>query len=727
MYIHSFFLVLLVILVTLGLFIYVGYGLGRFLISKRFDNYFWFIVPFIGISIIVAISEIIGFFGFGAKITLIALMVLATVCNLLAYKLRPAQPYLYHKNLLIFILIFVLLASFPLFYQDKLLTVGNNGDAISYVSVTDYLSDNGSVLPNDTSLRPFPTLVLNVLASGTRLGPMYIQGLVDIVLGMKAYQTFTIISNLFFGLSLISSWLFGRNVLKLKKTSVFLVPLFLGINNLLLWASYDNFIAQMMANAFLPLIIIFLFRAFSSHKEYKDLIITGIFIAALMSIYPETFVYVFLILSIYILLNFIWKKFNLFDVGKVLGIIAVISTVFNPIAFYRFLIFVQQKLSSTEFASEGARKTAGNIGYFLPISEIFGITPHKPIVPYNIPGIIEPLILLLIIFCLIVIILKIATSKKSDRIILISLLCPFILTALFNLYLTFPYGYFKTLSFAVIFFILAFLKGQQDLYIHNITFRPVLRVGICALLIANVLSYSAVVARTAVSPMSLKTEFIELERISNFVGRDKVLFVDQYPPSAQQMWVNYFLKDPKIVLPKAIGYYGSENIFHEKQLADYVLINKNFFQQDKDHRWIQNPVFETKNFKVLSLDKSFLLKKDFSEDKDFVQIKSGEEIWFKTNGNYLEAGADNTLIKIDLNDRNRLNKGFTLIVYGVQDVETQVEIITQNLMGKTSRYKSSISSKFSLKIKDFQKQESLIIRNIDQRPLFLNSIYIFKN
>lgn len=726
MYLDSLLLVLIIILVTLSIFIYIGYGPGRLLISKKLQNYFWYIIPFIGISILVAVGEVIGFLGLGVKTTLIILIVFSTIFNLLATWFVNKKVYVFNKHFAITVIIFVVLASFPLFYNNKLITIGSNGDAISYVSVSDYLSYNGTVLPNDTNSHPFDTLVLNVLSSGTRLGPMYIQGLVDTVLNMKGYQTLTAISNVFFGLILISSWIFGRYILRLKKAFALCVPMFMGLNNLILWIGYDCSFSQIMATAFIPLILMYLFRVLDGDYEVKDIALTGIFTAGLMSIYPESFIYILGILGVYFILSLFQKKYNVFSIIKRFGIITAITIMFNPIAFYRFIDFVQQKLSSTEFATEAARRTAGNIRYFLPLSEVFGITPHNAIEPYHLPIFVKLCVLVLMLFIILVITIKVIRSNKFERIVIISLLSPFLLIALFNYYLAFPYGYSKTLSFGSIFVILVFLKSVQDLYLKIRVFRPILLVGTLTLLMVNALSYCIVVARTAASVSALETKFIELERVSNFVGRDKVLRVDSFPPSAGQMWVNYFLKEPQLEIPKVIAYYGPENIFANKTTPEFLLDDAKSTGQQKDYSWLQTPVFETENYKVIPKRPGLLLKQSLNDDGDFVQLQPGSEIYMKINNKYLEYTADTIVKTTDLKSIYISTNSIRLEAYAVQDVKVLVEV---TIMGKgnISKHKTFLNSESGLNINLPNEPINIRIRNIDQRPLFMNSIYFFQN
>ncbi|WP_166241177.1 hypothetical protein [Paenibacillus turpanensis] len=634
---------LILVAVIIMVLYFIGSATTHFLLLK-FNDFkkmnFFILSPIVATSIIVLSMELMLFIGFNARVSTLLILIGVSIINVY-YFLLNKKIYNNFSIKIRYVFVFIMLLftlSFPLFTYNSLLVIGTNGDAVSYSVVADYLiNHNTSNLKLELANSPYNQLVSNLILSNNRLGSMYLLSFVSVLTAKGIHELFTIISNLYLVFSILATLLFARTIYRVGKIGNITLMLLLSLNTLLLWGSYGNFLAQVHLYPFMILgIMYFLIALEQKNKLY--MILAAIMAATILSIYPESFVYIITFLGIYSVFNinkFKQYLFTLIAVG--LG-----SALLNIVGFIRFINYIIPKMKSDEFAGAQRRAVSGDIHHFLDLRELFGIIPHFHSAPIDFPAVFDFVSYAIMLVILLAILLVIFRLNPRLRNISISLIITFASIALVNKLINFPYGYYKTISLFVPFIIILFVVSLKDLVKQKRFVFPFLIIVFGL----NLLSF-VLVANKVNSPMN--EGLLEVQSLLEEVDKNQIVYTETYNQSVKQMWLFYFMKNVKVASPTVSQYFGDPSMYNNITNPDYLLLNKAEKMQVDEDIW---------DIKKIKSKGDFLLIPRRSEvtdiirpKKDFALIDKGETIKVERSQNKLLLELDGDQIVYDLKSK----------------------------------------------------------------------------
>lgn len=355
-----------------------GFLVARPLLPRRYRPLLPLIAPFLGFSLISAVSHYAGAAGAPLRSVLWLLVGLAAAgwaVVLLDRRLRrfPRDPVL-----AVCLLAFVL-ALGPLLLLGYLTTVGATIDGISYAVRSEYLQEAPLRLPEIEPGKPYIGWV-RLQIDLARAGDVYLVGLLGLLTGRRSYELLTVVPALFFALTAGSVYVLARASLGFGRRAALLASALVAVHNLLLWPVYDNFLSQVIALSLMPLVLAFGVEA-QRRPDWRMAALFAILFTGLVSVYPA-----FAVLALAAVLFFWGLAWLLRPRGprwRSLGRAALwwlraltLAALWNGVALARSATELGLLAPALTSGGEGANVGPGNIVVFPPAVEILGLISH---------------------------------------------------------------------------------------------------------------------------------------------------------------------------------------------------------------------------------------------------------------------------------------------------------------------------------------------------------------
>lgn len=604
MYIELFY----IITAFLFLLYYPGYGITRLIIPDRFREFELLIIPFVGLSVILSSAHIFSFLGLGSSVFTWLVVVFITPLNVYALR-KKGLPGLNLSETIPVVLMSVavfIVGMLPLFYEGYLTVVGTNGDAVHYTLLADHFISNGLEPPKDKGLWITNWIAFLLSPANARLGPMYFQSMVGAITGLEGYKTFTVIINLFHAALILSTYIFIRTLgLLTRNGSIFAIAL-IAINSSLYWLCINDYMGQVMMLSGLPLALSSSFFMIEE-RSYKSLLFSIIISSCILLTSAESIVLLLGPLVIYLAIVVYKREVLFIDTVKFstlwLSLLVAINILplMRPIQLVYGLIF-------QSFEKGFSRVQVGDVGYFIPITQIFGLTPpYHPLYREMISNpdyastaylayfygsyIVVSVLLSLIAYTLLF-------SEK--KIMLASFFISyFVMTLYFRL--TIPYGYFKitsSLSFIAIVLISTGIWSVISDYPYSFIKWGVLTVAASIVILSLISTYvlfDLVINDSNEEWVTINKELIALKNVQKRLKNAPVLIEDRLGRGNKYYWIGYLMQDREVLTRKAI--MGTE-IFQGKELTfDYVIDGGYRYEQYMAEGWV--PVLSTSRYVLL--------------------------------------------------------------------------------------------------------------------------------
>lgn len=262
-----------------------GLLVARPLLPRRYWPALPLIAPYLGFALISAVGHWASAAGAPLRSILPLLAGLAAAgWTALAFDRRLRRWPRSSTVALAICLLSFLLAVAPLLFVGHLTTIGATIDGISYAVRSEYLQDSPLQLPEIEAGRPFLGWVRAQIGR-VRAGDAMLVGVLGLLTGLRSYQLLSIVPALFVALMAGSVYVLGRAALGFPRPAALLAAALVGVNNLLLWPVYDNFLSQVVSISFLPLVLAFGVEA-QRRPEWRMAAIFGALFSGLVSVYP---------------------------------------------------------------------------------------------------------------------------------------------------------------------------------------------------------------------------------------------------------------------------------------------------------------------------------------------------------------------------------------------------------------------------------------------------------
>lgn len=574
----------LIYIITAFIFLlyYSGIGLTRLIIPERFREYEILVIPFIGLSILLFFAHIFSFLGYGSKVFTWPIILLVTPLNIYALK-KMGVPRLNISEtfpiLSISVVVFTV-GMIPLFREGYLTTIGTGSDAVIYTIFADHFLENG-LFESPKGKGIWFTNLIPAVQGASRMGPMYVQSMVGALTGLEGYKTFTVLTNLFNPMLLISAYLFTRGTGLLSKRGSLFAASLLGINSSLYWAPISGFSAHIMTRSIIPLALTASLYMLTN-RDRKSLSFSVAICSAILMTTPEAIVLVLAPLFFFAVIKAFKKEVlpaEAVKISALWGLLLAIINILPMIPSFKWLYV----LLSTGFKTGFHASNIGNIPYFTPLTQVFGFTPpHHYSYREVIHSFASPAYLTYFYtsYAAVFIVSLLAgyailRTDRQRQAILLSISAPYLLIALWMRF-TFHYGYFKIASFSSFLIAVLIAVGIGMVFTGSFTralkmlIMPVVALIMLLSLTGSYLLLDMVVDDKNEEWITVSKELLALKGIQRYIKKDEPIFLyEGLGRGDKYFWIAYLMQDREVWTTR--GLPATEQ-FREKGLeSSYVV------------------------------------------------------------------------------------------------------------------------------------------------------------
>lgn len=604
-----------IVIAFIFLLYWSGIGLTRIVIPEKFKDYELLVIPFLGLFAVLFFAHIFSFIGLGSRTFTWIILAIITPLNIYAVKRKGLPSINPSETLPVFVVAAVvfLVGMLPLFYEGYLTVVGTNGDAAHYTALSDHFLANGLAPPEGKGTWYTNIIQWLLTSASSRLGPMYFQSMIGAITGLEGYKTFTVTINLFRSILLFSVYLLIRSEgLFSRKVSLFIIVM-LGINSSLYWLAINGYLAQTMMASVLPLALTASFCMMSS-KGYNGIAFSAAISSAILMLSPESIILLLGPLFLFTIIKVIGRNLVFRDALQIILPWLLILVVLNVIPLKASFEWLYN-LITVGLEKGFQQANPGDVGYFIPLTQVFGLTPpYHPLYREisNHPAYATTAYLAYYysayIMAFIGLFLIGYAAFKADtqrRIVFMSILIPYLFMALYFRF-TFPYGYFKITSSTLFITIILIAAGIWSAFSSRLPLILKAAISTVAVLIVSLslislyILFDMVINDENEEWITINKELLVLRDIQKRIRKDEQILVEERLGRGNKYyWIAYLLQDREVLTRKALP--GTES-FRDKELSfDYVIDGGYRYQQYIEDGW--TPVITTSRYVMLGKDK----------------------------------------------------------------------------------------------------------------------------
>ncbi|KKQ24787.1 MAG: hypothetical protein US40_C0001G0040 [Candidatus Roizmanbacteria bacterium GW2011_GWC2_37_13] len=443
---------------------FTGFGITRIILPEKLQKYGFWLSPWLGTVFIVLLSVSLNLAGI--PISQGKYVILSLSLFFLVYSLFLKRKTEYLTKEIVFIAIFTglsfLINIFPLLYKIRFPTSISFGnlDVLTYSNVGDYLI-NHTVrdVRGFLDFRPYIWSVIDFVTHSFRWGSPMILSFFSSLIGLKSYQVFTILINLYFSLSFPLVYILTRTIYQ-KDRYFILVLTFLTftLNSTILYMLYHVFFGQFIFVGLYLFITILVYSYFEEIKKVDfypnnyDFII-ALVIAAVATIYPEGLLFILFPIAGFVFFKMIFDKHR-FSYLSAFTKFFIISIVISPVTFG---LSIRQNIKM--FISTIGVTTIG-------WEKIRSANPLEMIGLYNINYSQELSLILALAAGLTIASVWIIgfTQIKNKLIFLMNIIMILFLLVLYRYVSPNFFTYHRTVTYTIFFFIILFTIGVSYLF-----------------------------------------------------------------------------------------------------------------------------------------------------------------------------------------------------------------------------------------------------------------------
>jgi len=600
-------MLVLVISIIILLFLYIaGYGVVKLVLPRVYWNMLY-IFPPVGLAFIIWLATLLSSIGFGTDKFASVILILVILFAIIGYKKtltikkdsfhecleeqdiniidsNKSDYNFYfiverfiaqHENKLLLLTYFIgiVFASMPIILKEYLTTFSwGNGDPIAYVIVAKYLMTHGcTIVPKVMQYKPIIAVINQNLTGSTRPGIFLIIAVMSSLFKLDPFQLFSVLLAVLYSLIGPLVYIFTLKCMKASRTTSIIAALVVIINCNLMWVVYNGLAGQLSAySMFFVALILFIITiednkilngAESIKQLIPEILIIGLIISALYSLYPESTVLLFAIMAPMILRYLLIK-----DIRPLIIFIfiIIISIIFNPY----LVIATARVLISTLSIRPG-----WDLPKYALLTEAVGIYPL--VLWDKVNNIYSIIISLFILYIMLI--------KNQKRIyIMLSVLLPLgSLMVWQGIVLHYSYGYFKSLTVYLPYVLIFFTIGLIAIIFNNVAANKAYGKFLSYMSKALALACLFMMLLTGIfttytvskNCLILDQNTIDLGSISRLLPQDEPIYIEA--PANQnywlQLWSVYFLNRQDLYLNWMLSYLGGIKA-SQPTLNKYILV-----------------------------------------------------------------------------------------------------------------------------------------------------------
>jgi hypothetical protein len=609
--------VVLVFAISWALLFYTGLGLTRLLSFPEIRGQEILLAPLVGMSLIVPVGYWCASAGRPAAFTLVLTLILSTVLNVLSLGRHEGLPIRPHLPLLVASALTFALAVVPLARLGHLGPIGSNGDQVLYSNVTAYLEHGG--LPTPAAIPSRPAVVqLSFVNWGLPLGFNYLHALVDEITGLKAHESFSLVTAVLLSLNVLGLSFLARSVFGLGPTGTLLTALLTAASPTFLWVHYNDFGMHVTSLGLVP---VALGVAALSLQEgsARAWLLSALLLSAAFTSYPFATAPIALApLTLYALLLHLVKRAPLATTLKRvagIGALAILLNVPGILHVVKLLLPMFRFILVKEF---------GDISEHVSWWQMYGVV-HHAVSPAPFPfGSLPALSALLGLIALGITVYGFRQMVGHRRLLFLALALAYVpFYVWLRFVLDYPYGAFKALTSSTFAAILGLAFGAERLLDRGHGGTAASRALVGTFLVLLVLTNVSFAAR-----MTQTVRVIDLSPLADVLGagalaRGGETIHVRDDRDTDLLWVTYFLKDHDLFLAHYSPYYMVRDWpFYRNAIdTDLVLVRK---PASLDEPWASEVVHENSRYRLIRKDRGVLAHLDF--DPRARVLKTGQRL-----------------------------------------------------------------------------------------------------
>ncbi|TVY09780.1 hypothetical protein [Paenibacillus cremeus] len=545
-------------ILLLSVFFIVPYLFGYFLIKIKYIDLSILkseilLFPFLGISIIISFLQNTGLF-FGSKVSSIILLLLFIILILFYFKKDDLviikSFFSNYLILVLFCIVSAFITLYPSIYAGFPTSFASiNNDLIFYLSIPEWLKNKSYFdSMNIDNYHPFFSIAELHFSRFSRVGADYFNTLFMNWLNIDSIFTFNVISSFFCILIIVSIFYTSKFLFKLNNFITYSFTALATFNTVLFWMLTTQYMPQLGGNAFFILSLGLIYKTLNE-KKVKLIIPTSISCSALVSIYSEYLIYFVIPVVFFLIIKIISEYKKAKEYLKISIYIFLGTIIVNPISFY---LAIKYNL----FVFKSTQNAVGIVNYIPFFNQPLIIMGIKFLNDYQESHILFKIISIIIVCVMIFGIFKL--EKRLNKLVLPLLAFIFLMLIYLKFINKFPYGYYKTLMFGQLFFIMTFCNGLY--YIFKITKRKILYISIfvCVLCSINIYKIIGLEEQIIKEGTLITKDYLQIEEIKNLIPKNEIISVSNFNIDDQHV-ISYFLRDRNLIFNNASYYFPSYN------------------------------------------------------------------------------------------------------------------------------------------------------------------------
>ncbi|MBV8200185.1 MAG: hypothetical protein JOZ15_06140, partial [Acidobacteria bacterium] len=482
------------------------------------------------------------------------------------------------------------LAAWPVASFGRLTSVGATADAVAAARLSEQLQGRPLPLGDRT-----PTLA--------HTAELYVLGLLALLSRHRAFEVSTLMMALFFALTPAAVFVWARLGLRLPRGGALLAAGFVAVSNLLLWAVFDNFLAQVVATSLFPLVLAF--GALGSRRPgWRDAATCGSLLGATATIYPVFAVYAALCVAAVWLAAQLRRRAaaTLLQGVRFWLAAAGAAVVVDGLSLPRSWSYLRYVAAVAR--PGGARLVGfGDLLVFPSVYEVAGLTSHVAsalnVRPWPLPRGAVSALALAAAACAVYGCLSLARGSRLALALPLAVLAGLAAAQRFavNRPDGYPYGYYKTVSLLALVTAAALAAGLLAVA-RRPRWRAAAGLAAAAILGLNLMN-SWWTVRYTIGHTALTPEVIDLAAAAAFLPPRAVVFTD-VDPGLEQQWIRYLWWQRVAVFARGDPLPAGRSPF-----LRWALIEK---RPGEDRRPAGEPWYEPASYRVLWQNGRFALR-----------------------------------------------------------------------------------------------------------------------
>lgn len=602
---------------SVGFLAYAGLGVTVLLAGEPLRSSAVLIAPWVGYAVTVTIAHWCGWLGWSIKQTIVAVLILSTLCNLFGLLWHRGALGL-REHLGVFCLAGIALATalYPIWHMGFLGPVSLNGDPVLYTNLAAHLgtshSPGSQFVASAADAAWQPALLQLALARdyGLPYGFSYLHAILDRLVQREAHETFAVVTAVALALAVPVYACLARCLFGASTRAALLTAFLAAVSPTLMWVHYNGYAMHVTGLGLLPLAVGSSVLAWQTGLRAR--LLGALFLSAAFVTYsPGAVIFVLGPLLVYVLFCSLCDSGRWFGHAHPLGLLLFLAALANLPGIVHAGTFVWH-LMDLRFATQ-----FGDVANHVEWTALYGLAPSRLGGAMAPQGGLSALSIAVAAAAVVLTLVGLWRSIGTGSPVLGALGLVYVTILLWLRYgLDYPYGHMKTLTFATFPALITISLGWDYLVRRPKTLasqgvRAISMVTIVLLVAINVVHLTALARWKAQANMDFPA-LLALRQIKNVIPPGTTIHIRD-AKDTPLLWMTYFLKDYPLSIAHYTPYYLRRDwpFYQQAISADWVLVDADAMPTAT---WAIEAAYTNSRYRLLRKDPRLLFHLDFRHE-----------------------------------------------------------------------------------------------------------------